>query len=88
MKKGGIESLLHALMTEIDLPRIREGAHHVIRELIKGELKEYLTPILSALEGVEPTIQVPWVAKTAHDKLTEAGVFRSHYKPSPKVKED
>jgi uncharacterized protein (DUF302 family) len=88
MKTGGIEPLLHALMTEIDLPRIREGAHHVIRELVKGELKEYLTPVLSALEGVEPNIQVPWVAKTVHEKLTEAGVFRSHYKPSPKVKGD
>jgi hypothetical protein len=60
----------------------------VIRELIKGELKEYLAPVLSAIEGGEPTIQVPWVAKTAHEKLTEAGVFRSHFKPSPKVKGD
>jgi uncharacterized protein (DUF302 family) len=88
MKRGGIEPLLHALMTEIDLPRIREGAHHVLRELIKGELKEYLTPVLSALEGLEPTIQVPWVAKTAHEKLTEVGVLRSHYEPSPKAKGD
>jgi uncharacterized protein (DUF302 family) len=88
MKAGGLEPLLHALMAEADLPRIQEGAHHVIRELIKGELKEYLTPVLSALEGVEPTIQVPWVARTAHEKLTEARVFRSHYKTSPKVKGD
>jgi uncharacterized protein (DUF302 family) len=88
MKAGGIESLLHALMAEADLPLVREGAHHVIRELIKGELKEYLTPVLSAIEGVEPSIQVPWAAKAAHDKLTEAGVFRSHYKPAPKNKED
>jgi uncharacterized protein (DUF302 family) len=88
MKTGGVEPLLHALMTEADLPRIREGAHHVIRELIKGELKEYLTPVLSAIEGGEPTIQVPWVAKTAHEKLTETGVFRFHYQPSPKVKGD
>jgi uncharacterized protein (DUF302 family) len=88
MKTGGVEPLLHALMTEVDLPRIQEGAHHVIRELIKGELKEYLTPVLSAIEGVESTIQVPWVAKTAYEKLTEAGVFRSHYKTYPKVKGD
>jgi uncharacterized protein (DUF302 family) len=88
MKTGGVEPLLHALMREADLPRIREGAHHVIRELIKGELKEYLTPVLSALEGVEPSIQLPWVAKTAHERLTEAGIFRSHFKPSPEVKGD
>jgi HEAT repeat protein len=88
MKTGGIESLLHALMAEADLPRIREGAHHVIRELIRGELREYLTPVLSAIEGVEPSIQVPWVAKAAHEKLTEAGIFRSHYKPIPKNKEN
>jgi uncharacterized protein (DUF302 family) len=88
MKAGGVESLLHALMTEADLPRIRDGAHHVIRELIKGELREYLTPVLSALESIEPSIQLPWVARTAHEKLTEAGVFRSHYQPSPKGKGD
>jgi uncharacterized protein (DUF302 family) len=88
MKAGGIEPLLHALMTEADLPRIRDGAHHVIRELIKGELREYLTPVLSALESVEPSIQLPWVARTAHEKLTEAGVFRSHYQPSLKDKGD
>ena len=88
MKAGGVESLLHALMAEADLPLVREGAHHVLRELIKGELKEYLTPVLSAIEGVEPSIQVPWVARAAHEKLTEAGVFRSHYKPTLKNKED
>jgi HEAT repeat protein len=87
MKAGGVESLLHVLMAEADLPLIREGAHHVIRELIKGELKEYLTPVLSAIEGIEPSIQVPWVAKAAHEKLTEAGVFRSHFRASPKEEE-
>ena len=79
MKRGGVEPLLHALMAQADLSRLREGAHHVIRELIKGELKEYLTPVLQAIEGVEPSTQVPWIARQAHEKLTEAGVFRSHY---------
>jgi uncharacterized protein (DUF302 family) len=87
MKAGGVEPLLHALMAEADLPRIRDGAHHVIRELIKGELKEYLTPVLSALENIGPSIQLPWVAKTAHEKLTEAGVF-SKYQHFPKGKGD
>ena len=79
IKKGGVEPLLHALMAQADLSRLREGAHHVIQELIKGELKEYLTPVLQAIEGVEPSTQVPWIARQAHEKLTEAGVFRSHY---------
>jgi len=79
MKRGGVEPLLHALMAQADLSRLREGAHHVIRELIKEELKEYLTPVLQAIEGVEPSTQVPWIARNAHEKLTEAGVFRSHY---------
>jgi uncharacterized protein (DUF302 family) len=87
MKAGGVEPLLHALMTEATFPRLLEGAHHVIRELIKGELKEYLAPVLSAIEGTEPSIQVPWVARTAHEKLTEAGILRSHYKPAPKEEE-
>jgi uncharacterized protein (DUF302 family) len=80
MERGGVEPLLHALMAQADLSRLREGAHHVIRELIKGELKEYLTPVLQAIEGVEPSTQVPWIARNAHEKLTEAGVFRSHFK--------
>jgi HEAT repeat protein len=88
MKAGGIEPLLHALMAQADFPPLLEGGHHVIRELVKTDLKEYLTPVLSALEGMEPSLQVPWAARTAHEKLTEGGVFRSHYIPSPKVKGD
>jgi uncharacterized protein (DUF302 family) len=80
MKRGGVEPLLHALMAQADLSRLREGAHHVIQELIKGELKEYLAPVLQAIEGVEPSTQVPWIARNAHEKLTEAGVFRSHFR--------
>jgi hypothetical protein len=87
MKVGGVEPLLHALMAQADLPRLREGAHHVIRELIKEELKEYLAPVSSALESAEPSIKVPWEARNAHEKLTEAGIFRSHYIPAPKEKE-
>jgi uncharacterized protein (DUF302 family) len=81
IKKRGIEPLLHALMAQADLPRLLEGGHHVIRELVKTELKEYLTPVLSALEGMEPSLQVPWAARTAHEKLIEDRVIPSHYKP-------
>jgi uncharacterized protein (DUF302 family) len=80
MKAGGIESLLHALTAQADFPRLLEGGHHVIRELVKTDLKEYLTSVLSALEGMEPSLQVPWAARTAHEKLIDDRVIPSHYK--------
>ncbi len=79
MKAKGLEPLLHALMTQADSPRLREGAHYIIRNLIEGELEDYLAPVLSALDHVEPGLEVPWAARTAHEKLIEAGVFRQHF---------
>ncbi|MFB3885687.1 MAG: DUF302 domain-containing protein [Thermodesulfobacteriota bacterium] len=78
MKAAGLEPLLHALMIEADSPRIREGAHYVVRNLMDEGFKEYLAPVLSALDSAEPVLELPWAAKAAHEKLTGAGVFGQH----------
>ena len=55
MNIRGLKPLLHALMEQGDSAFLREGAHHVIHDLTKGELRKYLAPVLTALEGTEPT---------------------------------
>ncbi len=54
MNIKGLKPLLHALMEQSDSVFLREGAHHVIHDLTKGELRKYLAPVLAALENIEP----------------------------------
>lgn len=74
----GVEPLLHALMMRGDSVWLREGADHVIRDLVMGESGKYLGPVMEALEGVEPALQVPAAALTAREALTKAGLFNAH----------
>ncbi len=50
---------------------LREGAHHVLHDLSKGdrELKDLVAPVIAALEGTEPEIMVVDPAYAALDKL-------------------
>ncbi len=57
----GLKPLLHALMERTESVPLRDGAHHVIHDLTKGELKKYLAPVLSCLESAEPTAECPRV---------------------------
>ena len=56
MNIKGLKPLLHALMEHGDSVFLRQGAHHIIHDLTKGELRKYLAPVLTALEGTEPTV--------------------------------
>ena len=62
--------LLQALIERSDSLWLREGVHHVLHDLSRGELKEVLRPVLAALEDVEPSLEVPFAAKSAVDALT------------------
>ncbi len=55
--------LLQALIDNPDSVWMREGAHHVLHDLSRGSLKEILRPALDALEDVEASLEVPFVAK-------------------------
>ncbi len=74
----GLKPLLEALRDRGDSALLREGAHHVFHDLTKGALKKPLTPVLAALEAIEPGREVPWAAthatavevpRAAHDAL-------------------
>jgi HEAT repeat protein len=69
MNIKALKPLLHALMDQRDSHLMREGAHHVIHDLAKGELRKYLLPVLAALEGVDPATEVPGVAFRALEML-------------------
>ena len=71
MGRGALVPLLQALMERSDSTWTREGAHHVLHDLTGGDIKEILLPVLAALEDVEPSVEVPFVAKAALDKLTK-----------------
>jgi HEAT repeat protein len=70
--RGSLLPLLHALAERSDSEWLREGAHHVFHDLVKGrpDLKDVLQPVLATLEDVEPSLEVPFAAETALNKLT------------------
>jgi hypothetical protein len=44
----------------------------VLHELAKGELRTYLTPVLIALGGFEPAVEVPSAALHAIETMEES----------------
>ncbi len=66
------EPLLKALIEHPDSLWLREGAHHILHDLPKGNLKETLRPVLKALEDVEPSLEVTAAAEAAINALKGA----------------
>lgn len=54
--------LLQALMEHPDSSWLQEGVHHVLHDLNKGYLTEILQPVISALEGFEPSVEASLAA--------------------------
>lgn len=70
----GLVPLLRALVKRSGSVRLRQGAHHVLRHLARrADLTEVVKPVLAALEGIEPSLQVPVAAEAALEALTGAG---------------
>jgi HEAT repeat protein len=72
MNTKGLNPLLDALIHHADLFFLREGAHHVLHELARGDLKAYLTPVLIALGSFEPAVEVPAAALRAIEAMEES----------------
>jgi HEAT repeat protein len=68
----GLVPLLRALIDHSDSVWLRQGAHHVLHDLAKGNLKDLLQPVVAALEDVEPSLEVPVAAGTALRALAPA----------------
>ena len=76
MSCDGLEPLLEGLICDADSVWLREGAHHVLHAMhdngLEHEACAAAEQVLCALEGSEPTVEVPWSAQAALDKLREA----------------
>ena len=67
--RKAIVPLLETLINHSDSYWLREGIHHVLHDMNTGKITEVLRPVLVALEGPEPSLEVPLVAKAALDAL-------------------
>jgi len=75
MNAKALRPLFQALIDRADSILLRQGAHHVLHDLAKGELRIYLAPVLITMEGAEPGVHVPLAASHAQDMLTSAKII-------------
>ena len=48
---------------------LRQGAHHVLHDMDRGDLDEILQPVMTAVEDTALSVEVPLIAKKALDAL-------------------
>ncbi len=65
MGRDGVAPLLRALSDRSDSGRLLEGAHHVLRVLARREWGTPLVPMLAALDGMVPRLEVQVAAQKA-----------------------
>jgi HEAT repeat protein len=63
--------LLKRLMAKPRSMVLREGAHRVLHNTEGGHLNKTIQPVLLAIEGVEPAIEVPVAAEAALTELAK-----------------
>ena len=56
---------LKVLIRHPDSYWLREGIHHVLHDVNRGNLDKTLRPVLTALEGPEPSLEAPQAAQAA-----------------------
>ncbi len=69
--REALAPLLQALMQHSDSFWMREGVHHVLHDVNKGDLTEILQPVIVALEGFEPSVEAPLAVQTALKALAK-----------------
>lgn len=69
MGASGLRPLLHALIKDGDSVSLREVAHHILHNVEGTELRNCLRPVLIALEGRWPSVEVPAAALRAAESL-------------------
>lgn len=72
LRPAGLHALLEALTHHSDSIWLREGAHHIIHDIVEKDpdLSHVLAPVAAALDDVEPVIEAPPAAQTALRQLT------------------
>ena len=63
--RAGLKPLFEALIQHPGSVELRDGAHHVLHSLRRGQLADLAKPVLKSLEGSEPELAVPFSAETA-----------------------
>ncbi len=63
--RNALEPLLAGLISDHASAWTREGAHHVLHDIAKGDLRDLLAPVLAALESVVPSVSVMTAAYEA-----------------------
>ncbi len=69
----GLVPLLQALVRHPDSVWLRQGAHHVLRALAKNGAGDVVGPVLEALDGLEPILQVPIAAERVLQQIAGVG---------------
>jgi len=67
--KKAVEPLLTTLIHNPITIWLREGAHHILHDMDRGDWNELLKPVMIALESTQPSLEVPIAAKRALDEL-------------------
>jgi HEAT repeat protein len=67
--RKAVAPLLEVLINRPKSTWLRQGAHHVLHDMERGELDKVLRPVMAALEDVEPYVGVPVAARKALDRL-------------------
>ena len=70
---AALAPLLRGLESSGDSIWLREGAHHVLRSLIREGVADEAIPVLEALEDIEPSIEAPIAAYHVLQALRERG---------------
>jgi HEAT repeat protein len=73
MGRDALVPLLKALINNPDSLWLRDSVHHVLTDMYLDELEEVLKPVITALEGLQPSVTVPVAAEITLDKLRKAG---------------
>jgi hypothetical protein len=69
LRRAGLKPLFEALIQHPGSVELRNGAHHVLHSLRRGELADLAEPVLKSLEDFEPELVVPFSAETALQAL-------------------
>lgn len=64
-----VPSLLRVLLQRPTSIWLREGVHHVLSDMDRGELDDVLLPVIKALDGFDPSLEAPIAAKAALDEI-------------------
>jgi HEAT repeats len=69
--RASLRPLLEALEAHSNSVWMREGAHHVLHTLIRDGEVDAASPVLEALEDIEPSVEVPIAAYYVLKKIRQ-----------------